>query len=85
MILRNDIVYGDDVVGGGDDDDILNNDDGDDHYDHVDNDDDVDDDADDDVDDGVGGNANWVILGRSRRPARRLVRAAGIRIMRFKS
>ena len=27
MILRNDIVYGDDVVGGGDDDDILNNDD----------------------------------------------------------
>ena len=42
-------------------------------------------DNDDDVDDGVGGNANWVILGRSRRPARRLVRAAGIRIMRFKS
>ena len=40
---------------------------------------------DDEVDDGVGGNANWVILGRSRRPARRLVRAAGIRIMRFKS
>ena len=29
MILRNDIVYGDDVVGGGDDDDILNSDDGD--------------------------------------------------------
>ena len=42
-------------------------------------------DNDDDVDDGVGGNANWVILGRSRRPARRLVRAPGIRIMRFKS
>ena len=46
---------------------------------------DNDDAVDDDVDDGVGGNANWVILGRSRRPARRLVRAAGIRIMRFKS
>ena len=29
MILRNDIVYGDDVVGGDDDDDILNNEDGD--------------------------------------------------------
>ena len=81
MTLRNDIVYGDDVVGGGDDDAILNNDDGD-HNDHqVDNDDDVH----DDVDGGVGQNANWVILGRSRRPARRLVRAAGIRIMRFKS
>ena len=46
---------------------------------------DNDDAVDDHVDDGVGGNANWVILGRSRRPARRLVRAAGIRIMRFKS
>ena len=33
MILRYDIVDGDDVVGGGDDDDILNNDDGD-HNDH---------------------------------------------------